>query len=57
MFVQYMYQYVKVPVFLTESLYDAFSIPVVNGIYCDKNYAWGWPIIKNCEGDKLQIVR
>lgn len=52
-----MYQYVKVPVFIVESLYDAFSIPVVNGIYCDQNYAWGWPIVKNCNGDKLQIVR
>ena len=57
MFVQYMHKHIKAPVFIVQSLYDSFSIPVIIGIKCDDNYAYGWPIIKNCGEDKLKIVR
>jgi hypothetical protein len=56
MFVQYMHQYVKVPMFFLQSLYDSFSIPVIIGIKCDENFAYRWPIIKNCKEDKMKIV-
>ena len=55
MFVQYFYPFLKVPVFLIQSLYDAFSIPVITGIRCSSDY--NFQPIYNCTEDKEKIVK
>ncbi len=48
MFVQNFYQDIKVPIFIVESLYDTFSLPIIAGLIFCKN-----PQNKECIDNKV----
>ena len=51
MFTQYLIQFIKTPLFISESEYDSWSVPNILGIQCTQNLT-----LTPCTDNETQII-